>query len=80
MSADEVKKWINGLAELYLKEGVKPGQISRKIAESTGYSHGYIMALLENKYKDAERIKAGKMRIDLRQSEVLRPNRDIHYL
>jgi len=56
----EVKKWINSLAELYLKEGVKPGKISRKIAEVTGYVPDYIQDLLEDKYKMRTRPKGKK--------------------
>jgi hypothetical protein len=42
---------INKLAEIYYNQGVKPGQISRKIAENTGYSSKTVWKYLDDKYK-----------------------------
>jgi len=51
--ASEIRAWINELAELALTEkGIKPGQISRWIADETGYSRDRVTELLEPKYKN----------------------------
>ena len=42
---------MNDLAEIYLRQGVKPGKISRKIAEVTGYSEITVRQYLDSKYK-----------------------------
>jgi len=52
VSAAEVRGWINDLAEIAVREhGVKPGRISRWIAEETGYSDITVRIYLEDKYK-----------------------------
>lgn len=49
--ASETQKWINDLAEIQLKQGIKPGQISGVISEKTGYATRTITTYLNSKYK-----------------------------
>jgi len=46
---------MNDLAEIYFRRGVKPGKISKRIAEATGYALVTVQQYLETKYKDEER-------------------------
>ncbi len=60
VTLNEVKEWINQLAEIYLQQGKKPGEISSVIAENTGYKEGTVQAYLDAKYKDITKSEAGK--------------------
>lgn len=59
VSREEKEKWINGLAELYEKQGYKVGrgghgvknEIRRKIVEVTGLSQPVVNSFLLDKYK-----------------------------
>lgn len=52
VTAEEVKGWINDLAEIALTEhGVQPGEISSWVAENTGYSIRRTLFYLDEKYK-----------------------------
>jgi len=61
VSSEEVREMINKLAEIYYKQGVKPGKISRVIAENTGYAPDTVREYLDSKYKreDLATAKAG---------------------
>lgn len=49
---EEKKEWINGLAEIYKKQGVIIGTITTKISETTGVPYHTVVAFLESKYKE----------------------------
>ncbi|MCD6240561.1 hypothetical protein J7K27_03435 [Candidatus Bathyarchaeota archaeon] len=50
--AKEKTQILAKLAEIYQKEGVKPGKIAYKIAEKTGMSYRWVMKYLPDKFKD----------------------------
>lgn len=52
VSAKEKTEMLDKLGEIMLEEGVKPGEISKKIAEETGMSYRWVMKYLPEKYKD----------------------------
>ena len=53
VTAEEVKGWINDLAEIALTErGIEPGEISGWVAEETGYSTRSATYYLDEKYKN----------------------------
>lgn len=55
VTAEEVRGWINDLAEIALTEhGVVPGEISGWVAEETGYSRDQVTNYLIDKYKKKE--------------------------
>lgn len=52
VTADEVGGWVNDLAEIAVTiYGLKPGEISRWIADETGYSRDQVTNYLDDKYK-----------------------------
>lgn len=61
VTLDEARKWINQLAEMYLQQGVKPGEISSKIAERSGYSERQVRFYLDEKYKAKQQMEAGRV-------------------
>jgi ParB-like chromosome segregation protein Spo0J len=52
VSAEEKRKVLKKLGEIYLNEGVKPGKIAYKIAEETGMSYRWVMKYLPDKLKE----------------------------
>lgn len=50
ISKKERKEQLNELAELLLKKGVKPGEITKEISK-LGFSLRYVQKLLDSKYK-----------------------------
>ena len=50
--AKEKTQILARLAEIYQKEGVKPGKIAYKIAEKTGMSYRWVTKYLPDKFKD----------------------------
>jgi len=61
VSVNEVKEWVNELAEMYVQQGTKPGEISNAIAENTGYAEASIQIYLDPKYKAKQQSDAGKL-------------------
>ena len=51
--AKEKREMLGRLGEIYLSEGVKPGEIAQKIAEETGMSHRWVVKYLPDKFKDS---------------------------
>ena len=52
VTAEEVRGWINDLAEIAVNEyGVVPGEVSGWVAEETGYYEGTVRDYLDDKYK-----------------------------
>ena len=48
----ERERWFNELAEVFLKQGIKPdGSIVKKVMETTGYSERSVTRYLGDKYK-----------------------------
>jgi len=61
VTALEVEEWMNELAEIALVEHeIKPGNISRWIAEETGYSIRHVNRNIDLKYKDRIKSEASK--------------------
>ena len=57
---------LGRLGEIYLKEGVEPGEIAHKIAERTGMSYTWVMKYLPDNFKDStqsERAGAATRRV-----------------
>lgn len=50
--AKEKTEMLNKLGSILLKEGLKPGEIAEKIAETTGMSYRWVVKYLPEKYKD----------------------------
>ena len=55
VTADERRRLFNEAAEILLKKGYIPGQISQYIAKKTGFSIAWIDRHLKDKYKMVER-------------------------
>jgi len=52
VTAEEVRGWINDLAEIaFTEHGIEPGEISGWVAEETGYSRDHVTHYLDSKYK-----------------------------
>ena len=52
VTAEEVRGWINDLAEIaFTEHGIEPGEISGWVAEETGYSIRRTLFYLDEKYK-----------------------------
>lgn len=71
---EEKEKWINGLAEIYKKQGYKvsvrvgsaqpTNEIRDKIEDVTGLSKQTVTEFLDNKYKQTEKARPkGKPRV-----------------
>jgi hypothetical protein len=61
VTAEEVRGWINDLAEIALIEhGIEPGEISGWVAEETGYSPITVRQYLDEKYLESIKSKSGK--------------------
>lgn len=59
VSSDEVREWINDLAEIAMVEhGVQPGSISGWVAEQTGYAERTVLNYLDQKYKNLSKVEA----------------------
>jgi len=59
--AQEKTELLGRLGEIYLKEGVEPKKIAKKIMEKTGMSYRWVMEYLPDKYKaDPEKGKRSK--------------------
>ncbi len=56
----EMQAKLIAMAEHLLKKGTEKGQITKKIAEDTGYNPNYIASLLPQKYKIKTKAEAGK--------------------
>jgi len=52
MEAEEIGDILNKLAEIYRKEGAKPGQISQLVADKTGYDRTTVDGYLRVEFKD----------------------------
>ena len=52
VSSREKRKILSELGEIYLKEGVKAGDISKRIVEDTGMSYSWVVKYLPKKFKD----------------------------
>ena len=50
--AEEKTEMLSRLGEIYMKEGVEPGEIAHKIAEKTGMSYTWVMKYLPDKYRE----------------------------
>jgi len=48
----EKTELLEEIGEILLKEGLKPGEISKRIAEETGMSYRWVMKYLPDKFKD----------------------------
>jgi len=51
-SPHEKTKLLEEFGEILLEEGVKPGEISKRIAEETGMSYRWVMKYLPDRFKD----------------------------
>jgi DNA-binding transcriptional ArsR family regulator len=63
--AEEKREMLEKLGEIYMKNGVEPGKIARKIGEKTGMSYRWVMKYLPDKYKhslQSERASAAARR------------------
>lgn len=54
----EKEEWVNGLAEIYKKQGIKI--IAQKIIEVTGLSDTTVYTYLSSEYKDKKQSEVGK--------------------
>jgi len=62
VTAEEVRGWINDLAEIAMMEyGKEPGEISDWIAEETGYQRKTVRQYLNEKYLSSQHSQAGKI-------------------
>ena len=52
MEAEEIGEILNGLAEIYRKEGAKPGEIVQLVADKTGYDRTTVDGYLRVEFKD----------------------------
>jgi hypothetical protein len=84
VSKDEKEKWINGLAEIYQKQGYKlvgkravignittRNEIAVKIHEATGLSYPTIMIFLDSKYKSRQYEKPRNIEPRVPASQVI---------
>jgi len=55
--AREKTELLDKLGEILLQEGVKPGELSKRIAEETGMSYTWVMKYLPDKYKDSSQSR-----------------------
>ena len=54
MDADEIGEIFNGLAEIYRKQGSKPGEIVQLVADKTGYDRTTVDGYLRVEFKDRD--------------------------
>src|SRR5207244_8007481 len=52
MEAEQIGEILNGLAEIYRKQGAKPGQISPLVADKTGYDRRTVEGYLRVEFKE----------------------------
>jgi hypothetical protein len=52
MEAEEIGEILNELAEIYRKQGAKPGEIVQMVADKTGYDRGTVDGYLRAEFKD----------------------------
>jgi len=52
MEAEEIGEILNGLAEIYRKQGAKPGEIVQMVADKTGYDRTTVDGYLRVEFKD----------------------------
>ncbi|PYJ75607.1 MAG: hypothetical protein DME69_14685 [Verrucomicrobia bacterium] len=52
MEAEEIGEILNGLAEIYRKQGGKPGEIAQLVADKTGYDRSTVDGYLRVEFKD----------------------------
>ena len=72
VTAEEVRGWINDLAEIALTErGIEPGEISGWVAEQTGYSEITVRKYLDKKYLSYQHSQAGKRGAEVTNSPTL---------
>lgn len=63
VTAEEVRGWINDLAEIaFTEHGIEPGEISGWVAEETGYSQKSVTDYLDQKYKNIDKVRAANIR------------------
>jgi len=73
VSWSEKEKWINGLAGIYQKQGLKVrgieahNEIKDKIVEVTGLEESTIRRYLKNKFKQTEQVRDVKPRVSASQ-------------
>jgi len=58
ITREEKEEWINGLARIYKKQGIKI--VAQKIMEVTGLSDTTIYSYLSSEYKDKKQSEVGK--------------------
>lgn len=56
----EKDEWVTNLAKELQRQGVKKGQIAKEISELTGMSERWALTYLPKKFKEEEKVKAGK--------------------
>jgi ParB-like chromosome segregation protein Spo0J len=79
VSSKEKRELLGRLGEIYLREGIKNGRITYKIAEETGMSYQWVMKYLPDAFKDylqSERAKPA-LRRRARMSKLLDPPKDV---
>src|SRR5438093_10476474 len=54
MEAEEVGEILNELADIYRKQGTKPGEIVKLVASKTGYSEATVDGYLRVEFKDRQ--------------------------
>ena len=72
MEAEEIGEILNGLAEIYRKQGAKPGDIVQLVADKTGYDRTTVDGYLRVEFKDR-----GHREIKLRALEKTAPTRKL---
>jgi len=71
VTAEEVKGWINDLAEIaYTEHGIEPGEISGWVAEETGYKDETVRKYLDEKYLSSQHSQAGKKGAEVTHAPV----------
>jgi hypothetical protein len=63
---------LSRLGEIYLNEGVKPGEIAHKIVKKTGMSYPWVMKYLPDKYKERPGLGGPKDWGNIDKCKVLR--------
>jgi len=77
--AREKTELLERLGEILLEEGVKPGEISKRIAEETGMSYTWVMKYLPDRFKDEDKAPHVTRRVTskiIRLLEFLKPPKE----
>lgn len=70
VSSKEKSKMLAQLGEIYLKEGVVPGEIACRIAEETGMSYRWVMKYMPARYKARAGVGGPSRSLSFYESKV----------